>query len=213
VTGPSEYVSRPTRRPDHLALENAYLTLDKENSVRQDPNRHVDTEGDLAKETSADARAGRSEVAVDATELLFGLFRSLPTFWVRAAVFLERQECRLEPPKDGEYAFGEEERRAIARAFLRAFPEGGGAVPVEDDEGEILAGEAAVEAEDVPRAWNGAMGNLLEELSEEEAVVDARGALSALDLLRMEMAGEVWEDLVAQAFSAGEPPAKDGGPE
>jgi hypothetical protein len=138
--------------------------------------------------------------------LIGGLFAARPNFRVRVAVFLERQECRFEPPKEGEYAFGEEERRAIARAFLRAFPEGGGgAVPVEGDEGEILAGEALVEALDVPAAWNEALGNLLEELSEEELVRDAKGALSALDLLRMEVQEEVWEDLVAQAFSAGKP--------
>lgn len=158
-----------------------------------------------------DEPVGGSRIGTDLIGdlLLGGLFAARPNFRVRVAVFLERQECRFEPPKEGEYAFGAEERRAIAKAFLRAFPEGGGTVPVEDDEGEILAGEALVEAEDVPRAWNGAMGNLLEELSEEAAVVDARGALSALDLLRMEVAEEVWEDLVAQAFAAGSPPNTD----
>jgi hypothetical protein len=140
-------------------------------------------------------------------ELLFAGVPHYPTFRVRAAVFLERQERRFEPPSEGEYAFGDEERRTIARAFLRAFPEGGGgAVPVEPDDGEILAGEALVEAPDVPAAWNEAVRNLLEEFSAEEAVRDAKGALSALDLLRMEVAEEVWEGLVAEAFSAGRPP-------
>ena len=134
--------------------------------------------------------------------LLFGGGPVYPSFRLRAAVLLGKDEYRLESssPED-DYRIGEEERGRIAAAFHGAFPKNRGAVPTDDGDADVLAGSTTVEERNAAKAWNSVVNKLFGTLSGDGAVRDPGEALKALDFLYLEVAEEVFEDLVARALS------------
>jgi hypothetical protein len=135
--------------------------------------------------------------------MLFGGQPLYPTFRLRAVAFLPKGEDCLgggTPPDDDRLVLGEGERGAIIAAFREAFPDGGGAAPNARNDAYVVSGMATVEAPDVAKAWNGAVGRLLFLLSESAAVRDAEAALKELDFLHVEATEEGFEELVGRAL-------------
>lgn len=130
---------------------------------------------------------------------LFGGGHINPAYRVRAAAFLGKEECLPDRVGRGPMIDGAQRGR-IAAAFREAFPEGGGTVPTEFGDGDVLGGAAFVEAPDQAAAWILVVRKLRGFLTDDGGIPDAEAAFSALDFVHVEVSDEGWEDLVARAL-------------